>query len=243
MDLELIAPLFAGWEETMLLSCLQGYMGTAAADNEDAPRSARITVGDFCFFAGIAQAHLVQTAEPPILVPQNEAWAALIEQVWGSRVQKKLRYATKKEPDVFALDKLQSFTKLPSADYALQLFTPDICKEAMQETWSKDFCSNFYSAEDYLHRGLGAAVLYRGKLVSGASSYTVYQGGLEIEIGTKPAFRRKGLALACGAKLILESLERGLYPSWDAHDLRSLHLAEKLGYQLEKPYRVYLKKE
>ena len=29
--------------------------------------------------------------------------------------------------------------------------------------------------------------------------------------------RNRGLASACGAALILECLERGLYPSWDAH--------------------------
>lgn len=51
--------------------------------------------------------------------------------------------------------------------------------------------------------------------------------------------RGRGLATACGARLILDCLERGLYPNWDAHDSRSLHLAEKLGYRLDHPYRAY----
>ena len=91
-------------------------------------------------------------------------------------------------------------------------------------------------------RGRGAAVLVQGQLVAGASSYSVYHGGIEIEIDTKPEFRRKGLATACGARLILECLARGLYPSWDAHDLRSVMLAEKLGYHRDKPYPVYFLK-
>jgi len=35
-------------------------------------------------------------------------------------------------------------------------------------------------------------------------------------------------------------LNRNLYPSWDAHDLCSVGLAEKLGYHLDKPYTVYI---
>ena len=50
-----------------------------------------------------------------------------------------------------------------------------------------------------------------------ASSYTVYRGGIEIEIDTHPDHRRRGLARACGAALMLECLKRGLY-SWDAQN-------------------------
>ena len=51
--------------------------------------------------------------------------------------------------------------------------------------------------------------------------------------------RNRGLASACGAALILECLERGLYPSWDAHTEISAALAEKLGYHVSHPYVVY----
>lgn len=49
---ERIQPLFAGWQEALIWSCLQGCMGSAAADDPVQPQSARITVGDFCFFCG-----------------------------------------------------------------------------------------------------------------------------------------------------------------------------------------------
>jgi hypothetical protein len=44
--------------------------------------------------------------------------------------------------------------------------------------------------------------------------------------------------IACAA-LILNCLEEGLYPSWDAQNLTSVHLAEKLGYELDHEYTVY----
>ena len=55
MDLKKIAPLFEGWEETMVWSCLQGCMGYAIVDHEETPRAAQLVVGDFCFFAGEPQ--------------------------------------------------------------------------------------------------------------------------------------------------------------------------------------------
>ena len=76
-------------------------------------------------------------------------------------------------------------------------------------------------------------------MASGASSYSAYSGGIEIEIDTKPEHRRQGLAYACGARLILECLERGLYPSWDAQNRISAALAVKLGYNFSHEYTAY----
>ncbi|MBR2672448.1 MAG: GNAT family N-acetyltransferase, partial [Oscillospiraceae bacterium] len=51
--------------------------------------------------------------------------------------------------------------------------------------------------------------------------------------------RRKGLALASCAALILDCLDEGLYPSWDAQNMNSVHLAEKLGYEFDHEYAAY----
>jgi len=108
-----------------------------------------------------------------------------------------------------------------------------------EQKFSHDFCSQFQSAEDYAARGLGYCVLRGNEIVCGASSYTIYDGGIEIEIGTKEAYRRQGLATACAAKLILECLARGMYPSWDAANTESVALAEKLGYHFSHAYDTY----
>ena len=63
--------------------------------------------------------------------------------------------------------------------------------------------------------------------------------GIEIEIDTREDYRRQGLAYVCGARLILECLDRGLYPSWDAQNKASVALAEKLGYHYSHTYTVY----
>ena len=64
-------------------------------------------------------------------------------------------------------------------------------------------------------------------------------GFKEIQIDTKEEYRRKGLALICGAKLIIECLNKELYPSWDAQNMESVKLSEKLGYHFDKEYTAY----
>ena len=86
---------------------------------------------------------------------------------------------------------------------------------------------------------LGSLDDIAGEVLAGASSYSSYPGGIEIEIDTRKDQRRQGLARACGARLMLECLERGLYPSWDAANKISVHLAETLGYRFREEYIVY----
>ena len=241
--LEKIAHLFSGWNETLIWSVLQGHMGYAISNHTETPTAAQVVLGDFCFFAGKPSVAFAAKAAAREIVPQNEAWSEAIEQAFGSRAQRRLRYAIKKEPDVFSREKLQAYIDALPNEFELRLFDEQLYHQSKLEDWSCDFCGCFADASDFLARGVGVAVLHNGVLVSGASSYSVYDGGFEIEIDTKPAYRRQGLATVCAAKLILTALERNLYPSWDAYDLRSVALAEKLGYHVDHPYIIYLLKD
>ena len=112
-----------------------------------------------------------------------------------------------------------------------------MCRE---EQWSRDLVSQYENYEQYQCLGKGFAIFKDHRLVAGASSYASYNRGIEIEIDTRAGWRRQGLALACGARLILECLELGLYPSWDAHTWASVQLAQKLGYHLDHEYLTYI---
>ncbi|AMJ41254.1 GNAT family N-acetyltransferase [Anaerotignum propionicum] len=240
MSVEKAATLFDGWNEAMIWSCLQGHMGNMITDNSAKPTSALIDVGDICFFAGKPDSDLFQSIVGfKLLVPKDKDWETQIESYYGKRARKFLRYAIKKEPNVFDRGKLIEYIKALDHCYEVKLFNEEIFQMARSEAWSVDLCSQFKDYTDYQKRAIGVAILHKGKLVSGASPYAVYNGGIEIEIDTKPEYRQKGLATVCGAKLILECLERKLYPSWDAHDMRSVSLAEKLGYHLDHSYVTY----
>ena len=58
-----IAPLFAGWEETMVWSCLQGVMGRAEANADGS--AAMIVNRDFVFLAGKPDPALLAKASGP----------------------------------------------------------------------------------------------------------------------------------------------------------------------------------
>ena len=237
MEMRRIAPLFEGWEETMVWACLQGVMGRALASGSG--RSAVIVQRDFCFFAGEPDSALVRQVEGPILVPRTEDWHPVIEEALGDRAVRGTRYAIRKEPGVFDRARLEAFVSALPAKYRLRQIDEALVPVLLSAGWSRDLCSAFEGPADCCRRGLGFVAMYEGAPVAGAGSYCVYDGGIEIEIDTREDHRRRGLASACGARLILECLDRGLYPSWDAHDLRSVSLAEKLGYHRGEPYTVY----
>lgn len=129
-----------------------------------------------------------------------------------------------------------------SKDYDIRLIDKKIYDDTKRNKWSEDLCSQFESYDEYNKNGLGVVALHHGELASGASSYTMYRDGdgIEIEIDTREDYRRKGLALVCGARLILECIKRNLYPSWDAQNKGSVALAEKLGYNFDKEYTAYI---
>ena len=63
------APLFEGWNKTMVQTCLQGHMGSVATDGRTPPESALCAVGDFCFLAGRPDPELARRADRPIQWP------------------------------------------------------------------------------------------------------------------------------------------------------------------------------
>ncbi len=243
-EMHQIAPLFEGWDETLIWSCLQGHMGNAWVDKPEHPHSAQIITGVFCFYAGIPHIQLVRNipenfASPFILaVPQNEAWAQMIEKVHPTS-ERFMRYAIKKEPGVFNPEKLRENVRKLDENYSIQPIDEALYHKIREYDWTRDLCSQFPTYEAFKTIGMGFVVLHQGEIVCGASSYTVYDGGIEIEIDTHENYRRQGLALACASRLILECLDRNLYPSWDAANKASVALAEKLGYHFEREYVTY----
>jgi len=123
--------------------------------------------------------------------------------------------------------------------FSIQMIDETIYNQAKESAWMQDLVSSFRDYAHYEKMGLGVVIVKDGDVISGASSYSSYSKGIEIEIDTKREFRRNGLAYVCGAKLILECVKRGLYPSWDAQNPWSVALAQKLGYHYDHEYVAY----
>ena len=173
------------------------------------------------------------------MVPQSNEWSVLIKECYGNNAKKITRYAIKKEEHIFGKDKLMAIVNSLPKEYALRMIDEEIFNFCRLNDWSKSFVAQYSDYEMFKNLGLGVVVMKDNEPISGAAAYSRYRDGIEVEIDTKEQYRRKGLAYCCGAKLILECLKRGLYPSWDAHNKASVALAEKLGYNYHHGYLAF----
>lgn len=242
---EKVKRFFSEKKDTLVLSCLEGTMGCVYTGHLQSPKTALAILGDFCFPAG--EADLEGALFWPgcygkkfgIIVPPDRKWELCIRQAYGEKAREITRYALKKEKHVWDLDKLALAVKSLPSPYKVQRIDREIYQYAKENTWCQDWVSQFENYEAFRDHGQGVAITLEGIPVAGASSYSYYGEGIEIEIDTYPKYRRKGLAYRAAAALILECERLGLYPSWDAHNKASLSLAQKLGYQLDEPYKAY----
>ncbi len=238
-DTAKVKALFEDWPETLIWSCLQKVMGKIYVTDIEKPQSAFAFVGCFVFYAGVPDKELIM-AKPDgfvIMTPQNEEWADCIEDCFPD-AKKATRYAIKKDTK-FDKDRLHQLVDELPEGYELKDIDENIYDMCLSDPLTYDFVSSFESKESYLDIGRGVVVMKSGRIVAGASSYTRYNEGIEIEVDTVEEERRKGLATSACAAMILRCLDEGLYPSWDAQNMNSVHLAEKLGYEFAHEYTVY----
>ncbi len=241
---ERVACLFAGWKNVMIRSCLMGIMGRLYVNDKEGCDSAMVILGDFHFLAGQPKEELVtyrtdEDGEFMILVPQSKGGEEAIEKCYGERAKRIVRYAMNKSPGSFDKPALQRVVSTLPEGYELKRIDESLFWRCRTLSWCSDWVSQYDNYEQYQAYGIGVVIQTDGAPVSGASSYSGYPGAIEIQVDTKEEYRRRGLAHICGAKLILDCLEQGWYPEWDAHNLGSARLAKKLGYQYDHAYPAY----
>lgn len=237
--------LFDGWQEGCIWSALQGVMGDIYVDDEASPASGAVVLGDFAFLAGkpdrdmLLWESLCGEKEFMIFVPQNDAWNGIIEEYYKDKAKKVIRYAIKKERNVFDRSHLKNVVLSLSSEYRASVIDEELFHQCMALEWCRDGVANYPDYDLYRQYGLGVVILKGEEIVASCSSYSGFNDGIEIEIDTKEDYRRQGLGYVCAAKLILECLDRNWFPSWDAQNLMSVGLAKKLGYHFDKEYIAY----
>jgi predicted GNAT family acetyltransferase len=125
------------------------------------------------------------------------------------------------------------------AGYELKEIDETIYDQCVPDPLTSDFVASFESKDKHMEFCRGMMILKSARIVGGAAYYTRYNERIEIEVDTVEEERRKGLATIVSAALILRCLDEGLYPSWDAQNMNSLRLAEKLVYEFDHEYTAY----
>ncbi|MGE7867225.1 GNAT family N-acetyltransferase [Bacillus paramycoides] len=241
---EKLVSMFENIDSTIVLSYLQGHMGNAWVDNLENPTVAQITVGIFVFYAGDPNAEeaeelLYNLPDFTLAIVDSDEWKHRIETVHKGSIEKIQRFRFSKNPEDLDRAHIQKLLSTLPEEYEIKKIDKDIAKASSFHELSEDFISQFDSIDDFIDRGVGYAILHKGQVVSAATSFSIYDVGIEIEIASHPNHRRKGLATVVASVLILDCLDRGKYPSWDGANSESVKLAKKLGYTFKESYDTY----
>ncbi len=243
-----IKKMFEGIQDSMVIACIQGYMGEAYVDQLPHPTVGLIVSGEYSFFAGNGNSEeavrlvdnlfqLNPSTETVCIFSDDEAeWEETLMKVEKNHPVAVPRYGIVQKDYIFDENLLNNFIEKLPKSYELTMFDEKLYQQAMAEDWSKEFCETFDSAEDYINRGFGCAIVHKGKLVAGTSTMTVYDGGAEVQVATHPEFRKKGLAMVSAAAFLLESQKLKIRACWDAANLISKKMALALGYEYKGEY-------
>lgn len=246
-QLACVRPFFEGWRSCTIDCALEGAMGSIWTCAE-AAEAAVCETGDFLFLSGNEASPQCETLlkafearkQGCILVSRNEALHARVGEILKNSAVEDTRFAFQTDMDAFDREGLAHMTGQLPDGVELRLFDSHCVRLALQNEWSRDFCFQFVSEEDYLARGFGVAAMAGEELVGGASTYAVCAAGAEIQIDVRSDWRRQGIASACAAAFVLECFRRGIVPEWDAISPASACLARKLGFREAGAYPVWL---
>ena len=247
-EINYITPFIKEFRDVELSALVEGKMiGKAWVDNKEKPSTAIVSIADFLFLLGSNYdkdeeeciKDLIKQYKGKLIVNNDKCWDLFIEKNFKKEHKKHIRYAIKRESDVFDREKFKGFIEYVEQEFCILKIDEKNYNKVLQDDFMADCCSNFSSLEDFLDNGIGYVIIHEDEIISGASSYSYCSGIIDITIGTKRNYRKKGLALGCASKVILECLDKNIYPKWDASNLESVALAEKLGYHFDKEYYVY----
>ncbi|MBN1666678.1 MAG: GNAT family N-acetyltransferase [Anaerolineales bacterium] len=229
------------------LAMLEGQFGEVLVDDRQAPESVilQIPLLRLNILGGRADIPAARTFVENALsyssfFTASQAWRNLLQASHPMRLQEILRYACSSES--LRRERLEAFQHQVPPGYQVQALDMELAGRLAQEDseFAIDHFLTYRTPEELLFNGFGFCALNNDALVCVATSFAVCDQGIEIQINTRPAHRRKGLATSVAAHLILFALEQGLDPNWDAANPESVALAQKLGYTYQGSYPIYL---
>ena len=212
---------------------LGGPAGRALVDDPTRPQAAALTVGPFWYLAGDAAlpaALALLDRIPPysLVMPSGPGWEALADEQFGDRLEPTTRISF--APDGLAPAHLDALVAAsPHRDRLQSLDAARVATLAGRSDGWLDL-DGFTSPADFGARGFGYALADADAIFGAAWTSLAWSRGIEVSVFVEPRHRRRGVATVVAARLVRESLARGLRPNWDAANPESCRLAERLGY-------------
>ena len=162
-------------------------------------------------------------------------WLVCMSTEWESFIKSQhIQVAFRRELMAPLCTESQKQLKPLAEGYSIISFTQEIF-----EAHPFDHGKNYKDYQDFSKTGVGAAVLYTGKVVAAASSFLTYDSHVELDISTIPEHQKRGLADHCTAEVMRQCCKKKLTMHWDAQNPISANLAKSHGYKTLTEYAVY----
>lgn len=234
--------------EVLVRGAVEGTMGRVWVPGLDNAPYCLIAAGDHAYLYGIPpkgagaldlKSQIYESAALAFLYPSDELWAQWLEDQFSGQLRMATRYALKKGEHRFDGDVLRGYMDQVPKGIRIRRVDERLYHLTLKEEWSRDLCANFEDFKHFQSHGLGYGAMKGHKIIAGCWAYGASEGMMEVQVKTKREYRRQGLALGCSAAFLLECLEKGIIPNWEATNQQSVELALKLGYLYDREYQVY----
>lgn len=221
--------------ELLMSAGMDGVLGESWEDEN----GAIVSTGFFTYLLGKPSDGeetdlILRQVCPYCVIPKSAEWEDYLKRYKSTSYE---RYKML-SPDKFDEEALKKYINILTAPFRIQPVDHMLFNRGIVSAEELNIPHVYGNVEKYLLKGFGFAALDGSRSVSLVSSYIVHNGEAEVDISTRPEYRRRGLAAALCARFILECIERGLTPSWDAQNPESVNLAKKLGFTLDHSYKA-----
>ena len=233
--------LFKTWKKYMVLYGLKSQIGTVYRNSDRT--TSFYDIGNFLYLAGELNSRFWEDfvrqygLDYKIIISEDTKWQDFLHRQVG--LISFTRYSFKDKAN-FQVEFLNDLVSQLEKGYNIVPIDNRIYNCLSEEEWSQDLQGDFESYQDFtLKGGFGFVILKNNEVIAGISSGLVYREAVEVEVATRPNEQGNGFAKKLGAAMILESLNRDMFPLWDAHNEASKKVAEFLGYELVEPYEAF----
>ena len=244
-----ILHIFAGHRHAraILFQTLRLGLGHLRVDNASNPNVAWFSYYPINFVAGNShsdEAQLLVETIPDlnIIVVPNDDWARLVKEQYGKELRVQQR--TKFNPGSLDPEKIRRLKNNIPSGFELQEINRNNLR-TVDPAVCRIIDLHFGGVDGLLQHGVGFCAVQENQIFSLAYSAFPFIDEFEVQVDTvdDPSYRRRGLATGVSAALIEYALENDIVPHWDAANLASIKLAEKLGYSNPVAWEAYYKKK
>lgn len=225
----------------MVLYGLKSQIGTVYRNSDGT--TSFYDIGNFLYLAGELNSRFWEDfirqygLDYKIIISEDTKWQDFMRRQVG--LISFTRYSFKDKAN-FQVEFLNDLVSQLEKGYNIVPIDNHIYNCLSEDEWSQDLQGDFESYQNFtLKGGFGFVIVKNKELIAGISSGLVYREAVEVEVATRPNEQGDGFAKKLGAAMILESLNRDMFPLWDAHNEASKKVAEFLGYELVEPYEAF----